>query len=471
MIEEKDNLSKFGTSFQTKTLASLISDKRFMERMVDILDPDYYDSNANQWICQKLKEYWAEYRDTASLDYFKTELSKQDDKEFQSVVIQSLRKIYKNLDANDLQYVKDEFLEFAKNQAMKVAIVESVDLMKVGDYDQIRSRVDDALNAGMDKNVGHIYTRDFEERIKKSARDTVPTPWEIINEVMDGGLGNGELGSFVGASGAGKTWLLCALGMAALKEGKMVAHYTLELSEDQTGLRYDSILGGINPTDVRHNKDKIKPLVKELKEGGGELAIQEWPARSVSTSSLRGHVGRMETLHRKPDLILVDYADLLKAASGKSYDGNSYQRAGQIYIELRALASELEVPIWTVSQANREGNSADVIGAEMIADSYQKVMHSDFIASLSRTSDDKEQNTARIHLMKNRFGPDGMTYPAHIDTEHGKIEVFEKNTDKANEMIRDMQRQRQKNKNEKISRLADEFLESGKLTEQKEMDW
>jgi hypothetical protein len=98
-------------------------------------------------------------------------------------------------------------------------------------------------------------------------------------------------------------------------------------------------------------------------------------------------------------------------------------------------------------------------------------MHSDFIASLSRTSDDKEQNTARIHLMKNRFGPDGMTYPAHIDTEHGKIEVFEKNTDKANEMIRDMQRQRQKNKNEKISRLADEFLESGKLTEQKEMDW
>lgn len=460
-MTEKDTLSKFGTNFQTKTLSCLVSDKQFAERMMDILDPQYYDQKANQWVCKKIRQYWNKYRDTATMDFFKTELSKENDEEARKSKIRTLRQVFKGTGASDLEYVKDEFLEFSKNQAMKVAILDSVDLMKLGNYDAIRSKIDDALNAGTDKSVGHIYTRDFDDRMKDSARNTVPTPFEVLNEAMDGGLGKGELGSFVGASGAGKTWMLAALGLAGLKHGKMVAHYTLELSEEQTGLRYDSLLSHKSPTDVKKDKERVRKLVEKIKSNGAELAIQEWPARTASVQSIRSHVSRLELLHRKPDMILVDYADLLRTTNGNSYDGNSYERAGQIYVELRALASELQLPIWTVSQANREGNSSDIIGAELIADSYQKVMHCDFMASISRTADDKNMNTGRIHLIKNRFGPDGMTYPSVFDPENGRIRVFENNSQQSDEMMRDMEVRRQQNEDRRIGQLANEFLNNG----------
>lgn len=452
---QKDNLSKFGSSFQTKTLSCLLSDKKFTEQMLDILDTEYYDKRANQWICSQIIEYWNKYRDAPTLDFFKNRLSKVEQPDFQQNIKESLKNAFRNREAKDLDYVKDEFLDFAKNQAMKVAIMESVDMIKRGDYESIRNRVDKALNAGLSKDIGHIYRRDMDLRMQKSSRKTIGTGFDVLDDIMDGGLGAGELGVFVGSSGAGKTWFLASLGAAAMLNGAMVAHYTLELSDTQTGLRYDSILSGYGPSDVRHHKSELKELIEKIR---GDISIRQWPARTVSVQSIRAHVQRLETIHRKPDLILVDYADLLKTTSGRDYGGNSYDRLGEIYIELRAMATELGVPIWTVSQANRNGASADIIGADLIADSYQKIMHSDFVASIARTSDDKQTDTARIHVMKNRFGPDGVVFPAIVSCDTGHFELFEQDSDQAEQLIRRMEQQKASEKNRHLSRLVDDFM-------------
>ena len=101
---------------------------------------------------------------------------------------------------------------------------------------------------------------------------------------------------------------------------------------------------------------------------------------------------------------------------------------GNIYEDLRGLAGELELPIWTASQANRSALEEDVIGADKVAEDYSKVMTADFVMSMSRKVEDKIANTGRFHVIKNRFGIDGITYPATINTNVGQVQIFEGNT-------------------------------------------
>ena len=124
-------------------------------------------------------------------------------------------------------------------------------------------------------------------------------------------------------------------------------------------------------------------------------------------------------------MVVVDYADIMKDA------GNSKEvrhALGNIYEDLRGTAGEIEVPIWTASQANRSALDEDVIEATKVSESYQKIMTADFVMSLSRKVEDKIGNTGRFHVMKNRFGPDSITYPAMVNTNNGKIDIYESAT-------------------------------------------
>ena len=131
------------------------------------------------------------------------------------------------------------------------------------------------------------------------------------------------------------------------------------------------------------------------------------------------------------DMVLVDYAD-----SKRDVNKTTEMRhaLGNIYEDLRGLAGELQVPIWTASQANRSALDEDVIEATKVAESYAKVMTADFVMSLSRKVEDKIGNTGRFHVIKNRFGPDGLTFPAKINTNIGKIEIFESTSDQGKEV-------------------------------------
>ena len=122
---------------------------------------------------------------------------------------------------------------------------------------------------------------------------------------------------------------------------------------------------------------------------------------------------------KKPDLIIVDYADLLRG-HGKEIR----HELGNIYEDLRGLAGEYEIPVWTASQANRSALEDDIIGAEKIAESYSKIMTADFVLSLSRKIEDKLANTGRWHVIKNRFGPDGITFPSKMNASNGQIDIY-----------------------------------------------
>ena len=239
---------------------------------------------------------------------------------------------------------------------------------------------------------------------------------------MDGGLAGGEMGIVAAPSGAGKSWMLSALGAAAMKQGKRVLHFTMELNDTYSGTRYDTIFSGIEPKELKNNYDKLVKIVNKVP---GEIVIKYFPSRSITSHTLLAHVQQMEAVGFKPDLLVVDYADLLRASSRAEA---RYLELGAIYEELRSLAGELYIPCWTASQTQRSSINDEIIQADKIAESYGKIMIADFVMSLSRTSDDKQTNTARVHIIKNRFGPDGITFPAKINILEGEIDVFDESS-------------------------------------------
>jgi hypothetical protein len=418
-----DKLQDFGHTFQIKSIASLMKNQTFLEQIHDILDEKHYDSDSLKWVVKECKKYYDEYRKCITLDVFKVKTSEVENDVLKLSIVENLKEVFRHMESPDLDFIQDKALDFFKNQTLKSAIIQSVDIMESkGDFEQIKRLVDDALNAGTERNIGHEYIEHIEDRYSETARTTVPTGWDVIDDLTQGGLGGGELGVIVAPAGVGKTWVLAAIGANSMKKGRHIVHYSLELNESYVGLRYDSIFTGIANQNLKYHKDDVRSQMEKLK---GDLVIKYYPTKSASVNTLSAHLKRITTLGTEVDMVVVDYADILKDT------GNSREvrhALGNIYEDLRGLAGEFQIPVWTASQANRSALDEDVIEATKVSESYQKIMTADFVMSLSRKVEDKIGNTGRFHVIKNRFGPDGMTFPAKVNTNTGKMEIYEGNS-------------------------------------------
>ena len=425
-MSDKSTLTQFGHVFQAKIISSLLSDKKFIQTISDILEPDYFDSDANKWLCENIRDYFFEYKTTPTLDVMKVKIDEMENEILQVSVVDNLKESWRNVESTDLKFVQEQTLEFCRNQVMKNAIMDSVDLIEVGQYDQIKKIVDEAMKAGSDRDLGHVYIEGIEERLTKSTRETIATGWDPIDEVMDGGLGAGELGVVVAPAGIGKTWCLQSIGANSVKNGLNVVHYTLELNQNYVGLRYDTVFSGVTTSDIKFYQDDVKKKIDALK---GTLLIKYFPTKSASVQTLTSHLSQIEIQGVKPDLVLVDYADILKGVGSEKR-----HVLENIYEDLRGLAGEIECPIWTASQANRSSLEEEVIDATKVAEAYSKVMIADFVVSVSRKVEDKIANTSRFHVIKNRFGIDGITFPSSMNTNIGKILIYESTTQSGQEV-------------------------------------
>lgn len=411
-----NQLNQYGVGFQVKVLSSLLKHREFLQGINDILEVEYFDNPAHKWIVEETLKYHHRYHATPTLDALQVEVKKIDNEVLKISVIEQLREAYKASN-EDGEYVEQEFANFCKNQQLKKALLSSVDLLEKGQYDDIRYLIDSALKAGMDKNIGHEYEKDTEVRYREEERGPIATPWEHINELLMGGLGAGDVGLVFGGPGGGKSWMLTALGAMAVAAGHTVAHYTLELSDSYVGRRYDAAFTGIEVQDLNKHRSKIDEIVSQLP---GKLIIKEFSMGKASIATIEAHIQKITDLGHRPNLIIIDYVDLLKSKR-KSIDKKD--EIDDIYISTKGMARDLKIPIWTVSQVNRAGAKDDVIEGDKAAGSYNKIMIADFAMSLSRKRQDKVNGTGRIHIMKNRYGGDGMTYAAKINTKNGNIEI------------------------------------------------
>ena len=423
-----NSINQYGHDFQIKVLSSLLTHKDFLTNIHDIISDEYFENSAQKWIIKEILKYYDKYHTTPTLEVLKVELQKIDNEVLQISLKDQLKQAFVASD-EDLDYVQEEFTNFCKNQQLKKALMTSVDLLKAGDFDGIRNIVDNALKAGQDKNVGHEYNKDIEERYRENSREIVPTPWERINDLLQGGLGNGDFGLIFGNPGGGKSWSLVALGGHAVRLGYNVLHYTLELGEDYVGKRYDAFFTKIPVNKVDSFREKIEDIIPQLP---GQLIIKEFPTGRATVSTIESHISKCSGMGVKPDLVIIDYVDLL---SSRRKNRERKDEIDDIYTSTKGLARQLNIPIWSVSQVNRAGAQDKIIEGDKAAGSYDKMMISDFAMSLSRKKEDKVNGTGRFHIMKNRYGMDGLTFSVKANTSNGHFEVYDYNDDSDNEKL------------------------------------
>lgn len=222
--------------------------------------------------------------------------------------------------------------------------------------------------------------------------------------------------------------VLTYLGAEAIKTGKTVVHYTFELSDKVIGRRYDSCITNVPLQDLNKFKEQVYDEISQLK---GTLIIKEYPTKSASTQTLRNHLEKLKKRGIDIGMIIVDYADLLKPVSMTREKRHDLEN---IYEELRGIAQTFQCPLWTASQTNRSGLNAEVVTMEAISEAFNKCFVADFICSVSRTAQDKVNNTGRMFVAKNRNGVDGIVYPIMADWSTVSMEVLAESTETMQEI-------------------------------------
>jgi hypothetical protein len=434
--QKQADFSHYGKSFQESLASLILEDRSFADRIQEVLETEYFELKYLQVFVDRVFDYRDKYSVHPSEKIMTTVLRTEISDEPEPVQKQT-RDFFARIHSTqteDSEYVKSIALDFCRKQTLKKAMIQSVSLLKTSSFDEISKIINDAM---------------------------ISTGWEPIDELTQGGLGNGELGVGIASTGAGKSFALVHLGAEALKAGKTVVHYTLELSDTVIATRYDSCLTGVHLGEHKQFKEMIYDKIQDIP---GKLIVKEYPTKSASTKTITNHLESLRKRGEDIGMILLDYADLLRPVRETREKRHDLEN---IYEEIRGIAQEYKCPLYTVSQTNRGGLNAEIITMEAISEAFNKCFVADLIFTISRTIDDRhisrtiddrQNGTGRFFIAKNRFGEDGVILPAKIDLARAKMEVFPPN----GETIGEVQALTAKKQSENLKERYKAFREGNK---------
>lgn len=422
-LTSNETFVRFGKNFQEKLCQLMLEDRPFFDQIMEVLDIAFFEKKYLQIFAQTLINYRNKYsthpNSEVMMSLLRTELNHHD-----KATAQAVREFYARIHSSDgveeAAFIKDKAIDFCRKQVLKGAMIKSASLLKSSSFEEIEKVIKEALVLGTDNNFGHDFRKDLLKRFELVSRDPMSTGWARMDEICKGGLGKSELGVVIAPTGAGKSMVLVHLATQALLQGKTVVYYTLELKDTVVGQRFDSC---ITDVPLQEHRDRQKEIVSKVKDLEGTLIIKEYPTKSASVQTLKNHIEKLRKRGIEPDIVLVDYADLLRPVRSSSEKRHELE---ETYEGLRGLAQTYQFPIWTASQTNRGGLNAEVITMEAISEAFNKCFVADFIFSLSRTVQDKQSNKGRLFIAKNRNGPDGLVFDAFVDWSTVSIKILDR---------------------------------------------
>ena len=423
-LTSNETFVRFGKNFQEKLCQLMLEDRPFFDQIMEVLDIAFFEKKYLQIFAQTLINYRNKYNthpnSEVMMSLLRTELNHHD-----KATAQAVREFYARIHTSEgvqeAAFIKDKAIDFCRKQVLKGAMIKSASLLKSSSFEEIEKVIKEALVLGTDNNFGHDFRKDLLKRFELVSRDPMSTGWSRMDEICKGGLGKSELGVVIAPTGAGKSMVLVHLATQAILQGKTVVYYTLELKDTVVGQRFDCCITSI---PLHEHRDRKKEIVMKVEDLEGTLIIKEYPTKSASVQTLKNHIEKLRKRGIEPDMVLVDYADLLRPVRTS---GEKRHELEETYEGLRGLAQTYEFPIWTASQTNRGGLNAEVITMEAISEAFNKCFVADFIFSLSRTVQDKQSNKGRLFIAKNRNGPDGLVFDAHVDWSTVSISILDRN--------------------------------------------
>ncbi|AYP68612.1 replicative DNA helicase [Exiguobacterium phage vB_EalM-132] len=441
---------EYSEGFQFKILALMARDRGFYVVYKDIIKPKYFKSAVHMDMVRIVHEHYDREMERAKQKGTEVnppttevlweevrKLTKHNarKKELKDIYTDTVLDIYEQ-DLSDAEYIKDSVVEFGKTRAIEEAILSSMqELEKENtDYEIIEDSIRTAVKVGEDiSDLGIDYFENAEERMQTYSEgidgvERIPTGLSGIDRVTGGGLGRGELGVVIAPPNRGKSFALTNIGAGGVSRGYNVFHYTLEMPEKQVARRYDNKLLLKDFNYLKEFSEKALVALKNLQSLiKGQLIIKKYRTNECSVDTLRSHITQVYMQKGiKPDVIIVDYADLLKPR--RNYGDKRFELES-IYLDLRDLGDEFDCPVWTASQANRGALDKKVITIADLAEAFNKANIADFMVALCQTIEEKDDDIMRWHVAKQRQGQANMTLEGDIDYLTANMTVLDEVVD------------------------------------------
>lgn len=397
-------------------------DRPFLVKMMTHLQSNYFSSDTLKILFKIYKKTFDEFDNKVPtrkmIDNLLSKTSVKFNREIMNEYLDEIFQEDPNINLSEKDYITKQVITFAKHARMIDAVTESYRLLgEESDnedetvFEQVVGLVRDALMFNIDVQIGYdLFDIDARyKNLREAHLNKMTSGFNQIDEVLEGGWSRKELYCFMGPPGVGKSIFLPNVGFKALANGYNVVHYSLEMSEDRVGLRYDAIASGIHTKKLFENTDEIKKKYETIKKlTKSHLKIKEFPTSMASVLDVEAHLDELKMYDDfETDIIIIDYGDIMR--STRHNTKNPYEEQGWIFRELRGLAVKRNIVVITATQSTRDsmssdGGTKDIIGMDQTADSMEKNRILDVLFSITQSRQEKDDGKINLWVAKNRNG-------------------------------------------------------------------
>lgn len=404
---------EFDAGFQNAIAALICRDTVFVQRIDGLVKPEYFENGLNSaWVSVALR-YFAKYRRVPSDSTVYKRLITDDmkarviDASYAPMMVKHWKEVLIKSDLSNRDFYADTVADFAKHQAVTVAITESVSMLERQEFDRIDKIVRRALDVGLNQDgdiydYGKMITDRTGERLDRAAGKMPPSGIttgyaDIDNNLYHKGWGRRELSLILGGAKAGKTTALIDFGIQALKAKYNVLYVTLEVAAKIIAERMDANITETPVNELESHVHSVRDKVQEFMAHAGscKFVIKEFPTGSMRVSDLRRLIERYKAHGTNFDIVIVDYADLI---APERITESTIENSKSVYVNLRGLAMEQNIAILSATQTNRDGYKAAVAKAEHVADDFNKIRIADVVISINKTEEERASGQARLYF-------------------------------------------------------------------------
>lgn len=462
MTQNRKDLGYLGESFQYRLAHEFITNHTFFEDLSPIIDQNMFTDPNLKTFVGVLRNYYEKEGCVPSFDMMGIELNNISHSDRESETYAAVLDKVMNTQVDGSDRIREFAEKFFRQQNIIKTANEILKIAGNGDaekYDACVSLLNDAMTKGMHNDFGEGVFDHLSETLSDDYRTAIPTGIEGIDNVLEGGLGKGELGVIIGPSGFGKTSLTTAMAShAALKNFKVLQIFfedrVKQIQRKHIGRLTDVEAKDLSKPDmVEQVKKKLDDLDEESKRRIKEnLRMIRFPSGEKTARQIGNFIKKLTNSGFKPDLVIVDYFECLAHENDRSAT-SEWEREGKTMRKFEAMAGELDIAIWIPSQGTKDSVNAEVVTMEKAGGSFKKMQIAHIIMSIARTIEDINENKATIAILKNRAGKSGAVFH-DVNFNNGTCKISTENADVVESMYEENEN-REKSKNELIKKLIE----------------
>ena len=400
-------------NIEQAVLRNLLVNEPYMRKVLPFIRPEYFEG-VYQKLFKEVAKYVAKYNRLPTAESFKIELddSTLTEEQYRHAV-EIIPEIFKKEEVDD-EWLYDKTEKWCQDRALYNAVMESINIIDGKHATLTKNALPDiltkALGVSFDTNVGHDYIEDVESRYEfyHNKEERIPFDLELFNEITKDGVPNKTLNIALAGTGVGKSLFMCHVAASVLTLGKNVLYITMEMAEERIAERIDANLLNI-PIDQMENVSKgmLTDKVNRLKtQTNGKLIIKEYPTGAANANHFRALLNELKLKKSfVPDMIFIDYLNICASSRMKTMGGsiNSYTYIKAIAEELRGLAVEFDLPIFSATQTTRSGYTNSDPGLEDTSESFGLPATADMMFALVSSEELEQQGQIMVKQLKNRY--------------------------------------------------------------------